>query len=253
MQTLPLALADVMKKEIVLNAKVIAIRDLAIEHAVPSDEPDARRYLVEYRHNEIPTELEADHVVFATAAYDAAPIIKSLSVQTAHILASIYYSPIVSVFLGYKQTDISHPLNGFGYLIPTAEKRKTLGCLWNSSLFADRAPNGMAAMNAFIGGARQPELFELTDDQVVELTVNELQSAMHISGNPVYLHLTRWPKSIPQYELGYQNNMDALNAFEEQYPGIMLTGNYRGGISVGDCIKNASEIAERLASAIANE
>jgi protoporphyrinogen/coproporphyrinogen III oxidase len=253
MQTLPLALADVMKKEIVLNAKVIAIRDLAIEHAVPSDEPDARRYLVEYRHNEIPTELEADHVVFATAAYDAAPIIKSLSVRTAHILSSIYYSPIVSVFLGYKQTDISHPLNGFGYLIPTAEKRKTLGCLWNSSLFAGRAPNGMAAMNAFIGGARQPELFELTDDQVVELTVNELQSAMHISGNPVYLHLTRWPKSIPQYELGYQNNMDALNAFEEQYPGIMLTGNYRGGISVGDCIKNASEIAERLASAIANE
>jgi len=253
MQTLPQAIAATMKNEIVLNAKVIAIRDLAIEHATPPNEPDARRYLVEYRHNEIPAELEADHVVFATAAYDAAPIVKSLSVQTAHMLASIYYSPIVSVFLGFKRDDIAHPLNGFGYLIPSAEKKKTLGCLWNSSLFSGRAPDGMAAVNAFVGGARQPELYDLTDDQVLELTVNELQSTMHISGNPVYLHLTRWPKSIPQYELGYQNKMDALNEFEEQYQGILLTGNYRSGISVGDCIKNAYETAERLADTIANQ
>jgi oxygen-dependent protoporphyrinogen oxidase len=253
MQTFPKAIAETMKKEIVLNAKVIAIRDLAIEHATPPNEPDARRYLVEYRHNEIPTELEANHVVFATAAYDAAPIVKSLSVQTAHTLASIYYSPVVSLFLGFNRADIAHPLNGFGYLIPSAEKRKILGCLWNSSLFSDRAPNGMVAVNAFVGGARQPELFELTDEQIIEITVSELQSAMQISGNPVYLHLTRWPKSIPQYELGYQNKMNALSEFEEQHSGIQLTGNYRGGISVGDCVKNAYDIAERLAAAIANE
>jgi oxygen-dependent protoporphyrinogen oxidase len=179
--------------------------------------------------------------------------VKSLSVQTAHTLASIYYSPVVSLFLGFNRADIAHPLNGFGYLIPSAEKRKILGCLWNSSLFSDRAPNGMVAVNAFVGGARQPELFELTDEQIIEITVSELQSAMQISGNPVYLHLTRWPKSIPQYELGYQNKMNALSEFEEQHSGIQLTGNYRGGISVGDCVKNAYDIAERLAAAIANE
>jgi protoporphyrinogen/coproporphyrinogen III oxidase len=253
MQTLPHAIAETMKKEIRRNAKVIAIRDLAIEHATPPDEPDARRYLVEYRHNEVPTELEANHVVFATAAYDAAPIIKSLSMPTAHTLASIYYSPVVSVFLGFNRADIAHPLNGFGYLIPSAEKRKILGCLWNSSLFSDRTPNGMVAVNAFVGGARQPELFELSDEQIIEITVNELQSAMQISGKPVYLHLTRWPKSIPQYELGYQDKMNALNEFEEQHSGIYLTGNYRGGISVGDCIKNAHDIAKQLAVTIANE
>jgi protoporphyrinogen/coproporphyrinogen III oxidase len=253
MQALPNALAEAMKKEIVLNAKVISIQDLAIEHAAPPTETDVRRYLVEYRHNEVPTELEADHVVFATAAYDAAPIVKSLSLETAQTLASIYYSPVVSVFLGFNRSDIGHPLNGFGYLIPSSEKRKTLGCLWNSSLFSDRAPRGMAALNAFVGGARQPELFELADEQIIDFTVNELQSTMQISGKSVYLHLTRWPKSIPQYELGYQKKMDTFNEFEEQHSGILLTGNYRGGISVGDCIKNAYDIADRLATVIANE
>ncbi len=253
MQTLPLALAAVMKNEVALNAKVIAIQDLTIEHAAPPTETDVRRYLVEYRHNEIPTEIEADYVVFATAAYDAAPIMKSLSVPTAHILASIYYSPVISVFLGFKRDEIAHPLNGFGYLIPSIEKRKILGCLWTSSLFSDRAPNGMAALNAFVGGARQPELCEHTDEQIIDFTVSELQTAMQISGKPVYLHLMRWPKSIPQYELGFQNKIDALNEFEEQHPGIFLTGNYRGGISVGDCIKNAYDMANRLADDIANK
>lgn len=253
MQTLPSALASALKDKIVRNAKVIAIQDLAIEHAAPPTETDVRRYLVEYRHNEIPTEMEADHVVLATAAYDAAPIIQSLSVPTAHALASIYYSPVISVFLGFNRSDIAHPLNGFGYLIPTAERRKILGCLWTSSLFPGRAPDGMAALNAFAGGARQPELFELTDEQIIDWTVKELQTAMQISGKPVYLHLTRWPKSIPQYELGYQKKMDALNEFEEQHAGMTFAGNYRGGISVGDCIKNAYDIAARVADAVANK
>ncbi|HVN47650.1 MAG TPA: protoporphyrinogen oxidase [Bacteroidota bacterium] len=253
MQTLPNALAAALKKEIALNAKVIAIQDLAIEHAAPPTETDVRRYLVEYRHNEIPTEIEADYVVFATAAYDAASILKSLSKEIAPTLTSIYYPPVVSLFLGYHRNDIAHPLNGFGYLIPSIEKRKILGCLWTSSLFPGRAPNGMTALNAFIGGARQPEMFDLNDEQIVDVTLNELQTAMQISGKPVYLHLTRWPKSIPQYELGYQHTMDALNEFEEQHPGIFFAGNYCGGISVGDCIKNAYDLANRVADEIANK
>jgi len=250
MQMLPRAIALSLGKSIILNAKATNIRNLTIARNEPSNEPDARRYLIEYLHNDQEAEMEADSVVFAIPAYDASPIVKSLSVDAARVLSSMYYSPIVSIFLGVNRENIGHRLDGFGFLIPSKEKRKILGCLWNSCLFAHRAPAGMAALNAFIGGARQPELTNLSDERIIQITLDELKSIMQLSGNPVYLHLTRWQKSIPQYEIGHQLKIDALAKFEESVPGIVLAGNFRGGISVGDCIQNAHEIAKTLSTNI---
>jgi oxygen-dependent protoporphyrinogen oxidase len=250
MQTLPQAIGNSLGKAVLRNAKVTGIRNLTTTRDEPSDDPDARRYLVEYLRNGKEEEREADVVVFAIPAYDAAPIIKSLSATTANVLLSIYYSPVISIFMGVKREDIGHALDGFGFLIPSKEKRKILGCLWNSCLFGNRAPAGMTALNAFIGGARQPELTGLNDEQIIQITLDELKSIMQFSGKPVYLNITRWQKSIPQYEIGYQQKMDMLAQFEESSPGILLAGNYRGGISVGDCVKNAYEIAEDVSSQI---
>jgi protoporphyrinogen/coproporphyrinogen III oxidase len=250
MQILPHAIGNSLGKAVVRNAKVTGIRNLTTAREEPSDEPDARRYLVEYLHNGKEEEIESDIVVFAIPAYDAAPIIKSLSIETANVLSSIYYSPVVSIFLGIKREDIGHKLDGFGFLIPSKEKRKILGCLWNSCLFRHRAPAGFVALNAFMGGARQPELTGLSDEQIIQITLDELKSIMQFSGKPVYLNITRWQKSIPQYELGYQQKIDRLAQFEESNQGIFLAGNYRGGIAVGDCVKNAYEIAEVVASQI---
>ena len=250
MQTLPQAINNSLGKAVFLNSKVTGIRNLTTARNEPSDEPDARRYLVEYLHNGKEEEIEADFVVFAIPAYEAAPIIKLLSMEAANVLSSIYYSPIISIFLGVKREDIGHKLDGFGFLIPSKEKRQILGCLWNSCLFGNRAPAGFVALNAFVGGARQPELTGLNDEQIIQITVNDIKSIMQFSGKPVYLNITRWQKSIPQYELSYQQKMNMLAQFEESNQGVLLAGNYRGGISIGDCVKNAYEIAKDVSSQI---
>jgi oxygen-dependent protoporphyrinogen oxidase len=250
MQILPQAIGNSLGKTVLVNAKVTGIRNLTTANNEPANEPDTRRFLIEYLRNGKEEEIEADNVIFAIPAYDAAPIIKLLSRETANVLSSIYYSPVISIFLGVKREDIGHKLDGFGFLIPSKEKRKILGCLWNSCLFGNRAPAGMVALNAFVGGARQPELTDLNDEQIIQITLDELNSIMQFSGKPVYLNITRWQKSIPQYEIGYQQKMDMLTQFEESNQGIFLAGNYRGGISVGDCVKNAYEIAEGIYSRI---
>jgi oxygen-dependent protoporphyrinogen oxidase len=250
MQVLPQAIGAALGKAVLLNAKVTGIRNLTSARDEVPTEPDSRRYLIEYLYNGKKEEIESDTVVFAIPAFDAAPIIKLLSKDTALVLSSIYYSPVISIFLGMRREDIGHALDGFGFLIPSKEKRKILGCLWNSCLFASRAPAGMVALNAFIGGARQPELTVGSDEHIIQMTLDELKTIMQCSGKPVYLNITRWQKSIPQYELGYQQKMDALAQFEESHPGLVLAGNYRGGISVGDCVKNAYEIAEGISSRI---
>jgi protoporphyrinogen/coproporphyrinogen III oxidase len=250
MQVLPRAIGNSLGKTLLFNAKVTGIRNLTTARDEVPHEPDIRRYLVEYLSNGKKEEMEADIVIFAVPAFDASPIIKLLSRDTANVLSSIYYSPVISIFLGVKREDVGHKLDGFGFLLPSKEKRKILGCLWNSCLFGNRAPAGLVALNAFIGGARQPELTGLNDEQIIQITLDELKSIMQFSGKPVYLNITRWQKSIPQYEIGYQQKMDVLAQFEESNQGILLAGNYRGGISVGDCVQNAHEIAEAVSSRI---
>ena len=240
MQTLPRAIASSLGNDILFETPLTTL------HESPGSETG--RYRLEARQGDRTLEIRTEMVVIAVPAYEASRLVRPLSAEAAAALDSIYYPPVVSISLGFRRQDVGHPLDGFGYLIPTAERRKILGCLWNSSLFPGRAPEGCVAVNAFVGGSRQPELTALSDNELLALTLEELGSAMQIQGKPVYWNATRWEKAIPQYELGHQAKLDVLLRVEREHPGLILAGNYRGGISVGDCVLSARRIAGELAA-----
>ena len=236
MQTLPLALARGLGDRVVVSAKV---------HSFQKDE-SSTRYLVAYSAGGNERRIETSSVVLAIPAYAAAGYIRSFSPNVAGVLDSISYSPVVSIFLGFRREDVRRSLDGFGFLIPTKEHRNILGCLWSSSLFPDRAPEGDVAFTAFVGGARQPTLTDLSENELRDLVLSELKNIMQIGGKHVYFKPTRWSRAIPQYEIGYEHILASLNRFEAEHPGILLCSNYRGGISVGDCVRSGREAAERI-------
>ncbi|MGB2869988.1 MAG: protoporphyrinogen oxidase [Bacteroidota bacterium] len=246
MQAFPAAIARNLGSAVLTNAKVTALRDLHLTGEDSELEPDARRYCVEFLHGGVQEEVEADAVVLSTPAFAAAPLVLSFSRNTAQVLTSIQYSPVISVFLGVRKSDVGHSLDGFGFLVPTRERRKILGCLWSSSLFPGRCPHDAAALTVFVGGGRQPELTALSDEQIVPLVLDELKSIMQIQGKPLYLKVTRWAKAIPQYEIGYKAKVDEMEQFEEAHEGIFFCGNYRGGIAVGDCLQSSYAVSERV-------
>jgi oxygen-dependent protoporphyrinogen oxidase len=51
--------------------------------------------------------------------------------------------------------------------------------------------------------------------------------------------------------VGYQAVKDAADATEAQNPGLYLSGNYRNGVSVGDCVASGQQVAERVAAYLA--
>ncbi len=247
MQVLPLALAESLGEMVVLHSKVTALQDITLDETTPADEPDARRFRIEFLHQDQSSEVEADVVILTVPAGTAAPLVQPFSHDASHDLRGIQYPPVASVFLGYRIEQIMRPLDGFGFLIPTKEQRSILGCLWSSSLFPGRSPSGHAGLTAFVGGSRQPELAELSESDLVELVTRELETIMQIRGKPVYWRVTKWPLAIPQYEIGHLARMEAIGRFEQEHPGLFLSGNYRGGISVGDCVANASVLAAKVA------
>ncbi|HWZ94212.1 MAG TPA: protoporphyrinogen oxidase [Opitutaceae bacterium] len=165
-------------------------------------------------------------------------------------LREIEHPPLASVFTGFRRDDVGHPLDGFGVLIPQVEHSPILGTLFSSSLFAGRAPAGHVALTSFIGGTRQPGLLKLDDWELLRLIQPELERLFRIRGLPVFTHVQRWPRAIPQYTLGYQRFKDAMAAVEASAPGFFIGGNCRDGIALGNCIESGRRLANVAAESL---
>jgi len=192
--------------------------------------------------------VRSSSVVVATPAYVAAELVERMDPKLAVVLNQIAYPPVAVVFLGFKNDFKSRPLDGFGFLVPEVEHRRILGTIWNSTIFPGRVPDGGAALTTFVGGMRQPEIAEKEDEEVVRIVTDELADIMGLSGTPTVVRVKRWRRAIPQYEIGHAKRLAAIEAFEKKTPGFFISGNYRGGISVGDCIVASLAMSERVES-----
>lgn len=234
LSTLPDALSDEYKDSLMLNTSVTEIA--ASDNA----------WTVSYTTEGDSATIDTDAVLLALPAYSAAELIKNIDTQTANTLGQIPYAKAVMIFSGYKKSSIPIDLDGFGYLIPEKENRNILGTIWTSTIFQGRAPEGYVAFTTFMGGRRQPEKIELDDSQLLSEMKSDFQSLMGIESDPEMTFIRRWPKAIPQYTLGHLDREEQMNTFESNHPGLFITGNHRGGISVADCIKNSLPRAESI-------
>lgn len=151
-------------------------------------------------------------------------------------LAKIEYAPVTSLFLGFRRDQVGHPLDGFGALIPSGERRQILGAIFSSSLFPNRAPPDHVALTVLSGGTLNPATASGTDQDIVQRAHAELRTLIGLRGEAVVQKITRWPRAIPQYQLGYERYLDAICATERAHPGLIIAGQVRDGISLQNCV-----------------
>src|SRR4029077_13371989 len=97
-----------------------------------------------------------ENLILATPTAVSAALLASLSSVLTALLHAVEYAPVAVVSLAYRKQDVGHSLNGFGFLVPRSAGLRTLGTIWNSSLFPGRAPEGHVLLTSFIGGALDP-------------------------------------------------------------------------------------------------
>ncbi len=168
-------------------------------------------------------------------------------------IGRIYYPPVSMVFLGYAKVSDRVPSDGFGFLVPAREQRNILGTLWSSSIFSGRAPQGGMALTTFVGGSRQPQAARQSAEELIAMVRRELRDIMGLTEEPAEAFVKPWPRAIPQYEPGYDSFLNAMETYEKQYPRIRLGGNFRNGISVADCVKQAWQLSEELHRAVGRD
>jgi oxygen-dependent protoporphyrinogen oxidase len=163
-------------------------------------------------------------------------------------LGVIEYPPVSSLFLGFKRDQVTHPLDGFGLLIPPVEHRVPLGVLFNSTLFPGRAPAGHVALTVMTGGALRPELARLDDTALLTRVRGDLAEILGVGGEPVFVRRHVWPRAIPQYNLDYERFLDLIARTEADLPGLLVGGHIRDGISVPACLAAGEKLAARATS-----
>ncbi len=187
----------------------------------------------------------ASRLVLALPPTDAAALVRPLDAPLADALACFPSVDVAVVHLGFRPSLEPEP-EGFGFLVPTSERRDILGTVYASSLFPGRAPGGGTLLTVLLGGAHRPELLALEDGALVEAARRELAALLGVRRTPALTHVVRWPRAIPQYNVGHAQRLQSVQAHAARWPGLSLTGAAYGGASVADCIRAAVALSGRL-------
>jgi len=194
--------------------------------------------------------LAADQVIITSPAYVAASLVRPLAPVAADRLSGIRYVSTGTLSLAFRTEDVSHPLDGFGLVIPRSESRPINAITWTSSKFNQRAPAGYVLLRIFFGGSRHPEMMDKEDSEILALGRSELFALMGIHAEPVLHRIYRWRNANPQYDV---DHLQRVNAIEAALPmGITVTGSAYRGIGIPDCVHQAQETAQRVFAAAKN-
>jgi oxygen-dependent protoporphyrinogen oxidase len=196
------------------------------------------------------SEYDGDQVIVASPAFVAADILAGLDGGISGVLRQIPYASMTVICFGYSQGQIARSLDGFGYLIPKKEGCNTLGTLWDSSMFENRAPEGKVLLRSMMGGACYPQYIALSDDEVVARVRQDLVLTMGIDAAPEFVRVFRHPQAIPQYTVGHGARLKALEEQLRTHPGLILTGNSYRGIGLNDCVAAAERAADEAMQSV---
>ena len=190
-------------------------------------------------------------VVLAVQPHVAAALLEKVEPDTAEAAGHITAPPIGVVYLGYQRAQVSHPLDGLGFLATKDEHRVISGAQFCSTMFEGRAPHGHVSISCYVGGARNPEAALLPERDMVGLVHQELSAVLGIKGPPVHSRVRHWARGLPQYNLGHLDCRRIIESASQRMPGLILTGNYLRGVSIANCLAAARAVAAQAQGLLA--
>ena len=195
-------------------------------------------------------DIVADAVVLATPAFATARLLADLAPDAATELAQIPYVDVATICLAYPRTALGRPLDGTGFLVPPEEGKFLVGCTWSSAKWPHLADDTHVVIRCMVGRRGDSRWLDMDDETIVRRVHDELVQAMGLTAGPVQERVQRWPQAMPQYLVGHQDRLDALDAALRDLPGLYLTGAAYRGIGLASCVANAQRTAKKITEAL---
>ena len=229
MQTLTDTLIQAVSHSIRLNAKV--------EHIQPTS--DGNGWGVSLADGET---LHAELLCSALPAPRTAALIGDLSRPLTSKLNAIPYASSATVNLAFRREDVTHPLDGMGFVVPATENLSLIGCSFSSVKFENRAPTDHVLLRAFVGEPTSKK----TETELIELCQADLTPLLGLKNPPQFATVRKYSQAMAQYQVGHQDIMSSIERFTNELRGFALAGNGYHGVGIPDCIQSGEAAALKL-------
>jgi oxygen-dependent protoporphyrinogen oxidase len=184
-----------------------------------------------------------DHVILALPVNQCLQLISSFRPPP---IACVPVSKILNVVMGFAGS--AKVPYGFGYLAPEREGRFTLGAMFTSHMFPDRAPQGQVLIEALVGGRRHPERLVLSDEEIIKQVYADVSQLMDLPQPPLFVKVLRPEHGIPQLEMDHPRLLAWRQGIEQEFPGLHICGFGWDGIGMNDMIKSAQKTVVAVAA-----
>jgi len=189
-----------------------------------------------------------DAVIIATPTHAAAAVLQAADGNLARELGEIQYSSSVTVTLGYEEKVRRSLPPGFGFPVPRSEARRMLAATFVHNKFPHRAPENRAIVRCFLGGARDEQILESSEEEILEIVRRELRQIIGtaLDAEPLFARVYKWKSAMAQYSVGHLERLQRIEALRQKLPGLALAGNGYSGIGVPDCVRSGAEAASKI-------
>jgi protoporphyrinogen/coproporphyrinogen III oxidase len=188
---------------------------------------------------------EADAVILALPVHACATFFSFMKEELTDAFRAIPYTSAVTVNLGFDEEVAARLPPGFGFLVPAKERSRLLACTFVHNKFPHRAPRGKALLRCFLGGSRDPEIMNLSNNEIILLLRQELRNILGLEALPLFSLISRWPYAMAQYNVGHEDRIMRIAGLIQKYPRLYLAGNAYCGVGLSDCIRSGKGAAER--------
>jgi oxygen-dependent protoporphyrinogen oxidase len=192
--------------------------------------------------------IDARAVILAVPAYVAGALLRAFDTALATFCDAVPYASTATVAFGYRREQVAHPMQGTGFVVPRVERSSLLAGTWVTSKWPGRAPDGHVLLRGFLGGGRDPQRLDDTDEELIATARTELGELLGIRGEPIITRVFRWTRQSPQYEVGHLQRVAAIDDHLASLPGVFLTGSGFRAIGIPDCVADARATASRAAA-----
>jgi oxygen-dependent protoporphyrinogen oxidase len=187
-----------------------------------------------------------DAVIVATPAHVASFVLQAADENLARELGEIQYSSSVTVALGYDEKVRRSLPPGFGFLVPRSEGRRMLAATFVHNKFPHRASEDRALLRCFLGGARDEQILDSSEEEILAIVRAELRQIIRLDAEPLFTRVYKWKSAMAQYFVGHLERLQRIESLRQRLPGLALAGNGYKGIGVPDCVRSGVEAASKI-------
>lgn len=196
-------------------------------------------------------ELNSRERIMADSVVVAVPHLTASSIFSKYNYFSVFKdvpaTSVATVALAFPEKAIKKDINGTGFVVSRNSDFSITACTWTHKKWPHSTPKGKVLLRCYVGRPGHETIVDLSDDEIINIVLDDLNKTMDITEKPELSVVTRWKDSMPQYTVGHQKRIETVTEMmAEELPGIFLAGSSYQGIGVPDCIDQAEAAVKKV-------